>query len=114
MDNDLKNNKYQIEVNKVLEKLDNADIVLDDELVKNVSEWNHLSKVNLLLNLENRDELLTDRQHDFLTKQLKFYENEDFIVSSNYFNLSFKSHIIFFRKKMQLVFFAKRNGELVW
>jgi len=103
VDNDLKNNKYQIEVNKVLEKLDNADIVLDDELVKNVSEWNHLSKVNLLLNLENRDELLTDRQHDFLTKQLKFYENEDFIVSSNYFRMILSKTDKFYEHEMESI-----------
>lgn len=103
VDNDLKNNKYQIEVNNVLEKLDNPDIVLDDELVKNVSEWNHLSKVNLILNLENRDEFLTDRQHDFLTKQLKFYENEGFLVSTNYFRMILSKTDKFYEHEMESI-----------
>ena len=87
VDNQLKNNKYQEEVNIALDKFYEDDADINEELIRNISSWNHLSKINFILTLETMDDFLSDKQHDIFTNKLQFYKNQDFIVSSNYFRM---------------------------
>ena len=37
--------------------------------------------------LEQREQFLTDEQHDFITNELNFIEGQDFLVQTNYYRL---------------------------
>ena len=82
--NDL-NNSYLTEVEKELDKFIKGE--LDDELAKTFTNWTHTSKTVFFLKLEDRNEFLTEKQHEFLTKKLKLYENQNFLVTTYYFRL---------------------------
>ena len=40
-----------------------------------------------MIQLKQREEFLTDKQHDFFTKKLQLYQNQNFLVTTNYFRL---------------------------
>ena len=82
--NDL-NNTYLTQVEKELDKFINGE--LDDELAENFTSWMHTSKTVFFLKLEHRDEMLTEEQHEFLTKRLELYHNQNFLVTTYYFRL---------------------------
>ena len=87
VDNKLANNIYQEEINIALDKFYEENDDSNEELIYNISNWNHLSKINFLTTLERKEEFLSDKQHDILTKKLKFYEKQNFAVSSNFFRM---------------------------
>ena len=78
-------NSYLTEVNAALEKFINEEI--DEELANTFNSWYHTSKTIFFLSLEKRDILLTENQHDFLTKTLKLYTGQNFLVTTYYFRL---------------------------
>ena len=78
-------NSYLTQVNAALKKFINEEI--DEELEKTFNSWMHTSKTIFFLNLEKRDILLTEKQHDFLTKTLKLYTGQNFLVTTYYFRL---------------------------
>jgi len=45
------------------------------------------TKTVFFLKLEHRDEMLTEEQHEFLTKRLELYHNQNFLVTTYYFRL---------------------------
>jgi len=61
--------------------------------------------------LEYEDKLLTDEQHDFLTNKLKFYENQDFLVTTNYLRLILSKTDKFYDHEMDcLIKYLSNNG----
>ena len=78
-------NSYLNELEQGLEKFINEE--LDDELADNFTNWIHTTKTVFFLKLENRDELLTEAQHKFLTERLELYHNQNFLVTTYYFRL---------------------------
>ena len=82
--NDL-NNTYLTQVNEEYEKFINGQI--DEEFANTFNNWMHTSKTVFFLKLEKRDIFLTDPQHDFFTKTLKLYQNQNFLVTTYYFRL---------------------------
>ena len=78
-------NKYMVEVDEALEKFLNEEI--DKDLEDTFKSWMHTSKTVFMNTLEQRDEFLTEKQHEFLTNTLKLYTGQDFLVQTNYFRL---------------------------
>ena len=92
------NNSYKKVADEIIEKikienLENLDI-----------EFNNLypnSKTYILLNLEYFDGFLTDKQHKFLTGTLKLYENQNFLVSTFYFQVILEKTDIFLEHELE-------------
>ena len=78
-------NKYSIEVDKYYNGFING--ILDRELKEKISNWSHTSKTVFMNKLEQREQFLTDEQHDFITNELNFLEGQDFLVQTNYYRL---------------------------
>ena len=102
-------NKYQKEVDQALEKFKKGE--LNDTLITTINNWHHTSKTVFMNKLENGDKLLTDQQHDFLTNKLKFYENQDFLVTTNYLRLILSQTDKFYAHEMDcLINYLSNNG----
>ena len=102
-------NKYQKEVDEALEKFKKGE--LNDTLINTVNSWHHTSKTVFMNKLENEDDFLTDEQHDFLTNKLKFYEKQDFLVTTNYLRLILSKTDKFYEHEMDcLIYYLSNNG----
>ena len=102
-------NKYQKQVDEALEKFKKGE--LNDTLVNTIKSWNHTSKTVFMNKLEHGDKFLTDEQHDFLTNKLKFYENQDFLVTTNYLRLILSKTDKFYAHEMEcLIDYLSNNG----
>ena len=102
-------NIYQKQVDDALEKFKNGE--LNDTLKNIISNWDHASKTVFMNKLENGDKFLTDEQHDFLTNKLKFYENQDFLVTTNYLRLILSKTDKFYDHEMDcLIDYLSNNG----
>ena len=102
-------NIYQKQVDEALEKFKKGE--LNDTLIKTVSDWHHTSKTVFMNKLEEEDNFLTDEQHDFLTNKLKFYENQDFLVTTNYLRLILAKTDKFYDHEMDcLIDYLSNNG----
>ena len=86
VDNHLENNEYQKEIDEILAIFDDPEADLNETIVEKVKGWNSVSKVILTTTFEIREQLLTDRQHDFINK-LQLYQGQDFFVYSNYYRM---------------------------
>ena len=71
-------NKYKTELDEALEKFTKGEL---DVLKDKIKKWNHTSKTVFMNALEQREEFLTEQQHDFITNTLKLYE-ENFLVKT--------------------------------
>ena len=58
-----------------------------DEQFKSMSST---AKTVFFLRLEERDEFLTDKQHEFITNTLKLYEKQNYLVTTHYLRLILK------------------------
>ena len=102
-------NIYQKQVDEALEKFKKGE--LNDTLIKTINSWNHTSKTVFMNKLEHGDNFLTDEQHDFLTNKLKFYENQDFLVTTNYLRLILSKTDKFYDYEMDcLIDYLSNNG----
>ena len=102
-------NKYQKEVDEALEKFKKGE--LNDTLVNTIKNWHNSSKIVFMNKLEYGDKLLTDEQHDFLTNKLKFYENQDFLITTNYLRLILSKTDKFYDYEMDcLIKYLSNNG----
>ena len=52
-----------------------------DEQFKSMSST---AKTVFFLRLEERDEFLTDKQHEFITNTLKLYEKQNYLVTTQF------------------------------
>ncbi len=78
-------NIYQTEMDEVYDKFIKEEI--DEGLEEEFNNLTYTAKTVFMNQLEQREEFLTDKQHDFLTKQLKLYEGQNFLISTNYYRL---------------------------
>ena len=78
-------NKYSLELDEYYNKFIKEEI--DENLENNFKNWIHISKTIFMIQLKQREEFLTDKQHDFFTKKLQLYQNQNSLVTTNYFKL---------------------------
>lgn len=83
VDNKLENNTYVNETKEFLKVFDTNE-TLDIEQIK---KWDSLAISYFLIILEDRKKKLTEKQHDFLTNQLKLYQGYDFFLYSNFWRM---------------------------
>ena len=80
-------NKYKTQVDEFIEKFHKEEFD-DDNLKNEFNEWMHTSKTVFMNILEQEDDFLTQKQHDFLTNELQLYnDTQNFLVKTNYFRL---------------------------
>ena len=100
-------NKYKTELDEALEKFTKGEL---DVLKDKIKKWNHTSKTVFMNALEQREEFLTEQQHDFITNTLKLYE-ENFLVKTNYFRLILATTDKFYDiEKKKLIEYLSNNG----
>ena len=80
-------NKYNDELNKVMERFLAEDFDGLDEEFKNLITS---AKAAFFLRLEERNIFLTDKQHGFLTNTLELYHNQNYLVTTHYLRLILK------------------------
>ena len=104
-------NVYKEEMDKVYDKFLKEEF--DVELEKEFRKFTHTSKTVFMNQLEQREEFLTDKQHDFLTKNLQLYTGQDFLVSTNYFRLILARTDKFYEHEEEsLINYLSNNGAL--
>ena len=69
-----------------------------DEQFKNMSST---AKTVFFLQLEENEEFLTDKQHEFLTNTLKLYEGQNFLVTTHYLRLILKQTDKFYDHELE-------------
>ena len=77
-------NEYKIQADEIVEKIKNESFEDLDQEFLNLSS---ISKTYILLSFEYLEDILTDKQHEFFTETLKLYENQNFLVSTNYYRI---------------------------
>ena len=108
--NDL-SNIYQKEVDQGFEKFKKEE--LDQDLENLFKSWMHTSKTVFLNYLDQIDGFLSDKQHDFLTRRLKLYEKQDFLVSTNYFRIILQKTDKFYENELEsLIKYLSSYGAL--
>ena len=80
-------NKYDDELKKTMDRFIKEDFEGLDEQFKSMSST---AKTVFFLRLEERDEFLTDKQHEFITNTLKLYEKQNYLVTTHYLRLILK------------------------
>ena len=101
-------NKYNDELQNVLKKFIKEDF---ENLEKEFNNMIPTAKTVFFLTLEERNIFLTEKQHDFLTKQLKLYENQNYLVTTHYFRLILKETDKFYDHELDsLLTYLKTYG----
>ena len=104
-------NVYKEQMDKAYDKFLKEEF--DEELEKEFSNFTHTSKTVFMNQLEQREEFLTDKQHDFLTNKLQLYTGQDFLVSTNYFRLILARTDKFYEHEEEsLIDYLSNNGAL--
>ena len=105
-------NVYEKEMNENLEKFLTDDF--DAETLKNTfNNWTHTTKVVFMNKLQEKNGFLTEKQHEFFTKTLKLYANQNFLVTTNYFHLILEKTDEFFEFELEnLIQFLSSFGAV--
>jgi hypothetical protein len=84
---------------------------LDEELITLFNNLIHSAKTVFMNQLEQREEFLTEKQHQFLTNQLKLNEGQNFLISTNYYRLILaKAEKIYESEEKGLINYLSNNG----
>ena len=101
-------NKYNDELQIVLDKFINENFTY---LKENFTNMITTAKTVFFLTLEERNIFLTDRQHDFLTKELELYHNQNYLVTTHYLRLILKETDKFYEHELEsLLKYLKTYG----
>ena len=80
-------NKYNDDLNKVMQRFLDGDFDGLDEEFRNLTAS---AKTVFFLRLEERNIFLTPEQHDFLTNTLELYHDQNYLVTTHYLRLILK------------------------
>ena len=109
VENDFFTNKYKTEMDKAYDKFIKEE--LDEELITLFNNLIHSAKTVFMNQLEQREEFLTEKQHQFLANQLKLYEGQNFLISTNYYRLILaKAEKIYENEEKGLINYLSNNG----
>ncbi len=105
-------NVYEKEMNENLEKFLKNEI--ENEKLKNIfNNWTHTTKVVFMNKLNEKNGFLTEKQHEFFTKTLKLYENQNFLITTNYFLLILEKTDKFYENEIEnLIKYLSNFGAL--
>ena len=102
VDNQFRDNKYKKQCDSFISVFENAtNGTLNDSYAAEVIQWNHFTKVCIIISIEVGDNSLTDEQHKILYNQLKLYDTDSLIISSGYFRMILYKTDKFIEKELE-------------
>ena len=99
VDNKFSENKYKKQCDSFISVFENGTV--NDSYAAEAIQWNHFTKVCIIISIELGDNLVTDDQHKILYNQLKLYDPDSLIISSGYFRMILGKTDKFIEKELE-------------